>query len=153
MRENENIRGTLRSADYSIHCGVSFALEEPWGKGASSTAEAPLTERVTVSADKTYDPQDFVAAREVDVPLHAQKNEKGRQSTIDRRTTRHSEYARSLSRRWLVEKTVGWLGEQDPYPGEATRLVPGGLDRRFQLRRPPPAAPSTPARDAGSASH
>jgi len=33
---------------------------------------------------------------------------------IDRRTTRHSGYARSLSRRWLVEKTSGWLKGTGP---------------------------------------
>ncbi len=39
---------------------------------------------------------------------HVQKNEKGRRSNLDARTTRHSGYALSLSRRWLIEKTFGW---------------------------------------------
>ncbi len=60
-------------------------------------------------------PEDFVAtARELNVTVHVQKNEKGRRARIDRRTTRHSRYARSLSRRWLVEKTSGWLKGTGP---------------------------------------
>jgi len=68
-----------------------------------------------VGADKAYDTEDFVAtARELNVTVHVQKNEKGRRSRIDRRTTRHSGYTRSLSRRWLVEKTFGWLKGTGP---------------------------------------
>ncbi len=71
--------------------------------------------RATVGADKAYDSEDFVAtARELNVTVHVQKNEKGRRSRIDRRTTRHPGYARSLSRRWLVEKTFGWLKGTGP---------------------------------------
>ena len=71
--------------------------------------------RVTVGADKAYDTHDFVAtARELNVTVHAQKNDKGRRSNLDRRTTRHAGYARSLSRRWLVEKTFGWLKGTGP---------------------------------------
>ena len=71
--------------------------------------------RVTVGADKAYDTEDFVVtARELNVTVHVQKNERGRRSHIDRRTTRHSGYARSLSRRWLVEKTFGWLKGTGP---------------------------------------
>jgi hypothetical protein len=73
------------------------------------------TQRVTVGADKAYDSQDFVStARELNVTVHVQKNDKGRRSCLDRRTTRHSGYARSLSRRWLVEKTFGWLKGTGP---------------------------------------
>jgi len=73
------------------------------------------SQRFTVGADKAYDTEDFVAtARELNVTVHVQKNEKGRRSRIDRRTTRHSGYARSLSRRWLVEKTFGWLKGTGP---------------------------------------
>jgi len=71
--------------------------------------------RVTVGADKAYDTEDFVAtARQLNVTVHVQKNEKGRRSRIDRRTTRHPGYVRSLSRRWLVEKTFGWLKATGP---------------------------------------
>ena len=73
------------------------------------------SQRVTVGADKAYDTGDFVAtARELDVTVHVQKNDKGRRSRIDQRTTRHAGYARSLSRRWLVEKTFGWLRGTGP---------------------------------------
>ena len=33
---------------------------------------------------------------------------------MDRRTTRHLGYAISLSRRWLVEKSFGWLKQTGP---------------------------------------
>lgn len=71
--------------------------------------------RITVGADKAYDTQDFIAtARALRVTAHVQKNEKGRRSNLDRRTTRHGGYALSLSRRWLVEKTFGWLKQTGP---------------------------------------
>jgi hypothetical protein len=38
----------------------------------------------------------------------------GPRSNLDRRTTRHSDYAISLSRRWLVEKSFGWLKQTGP---------------------------------------
>ena len=57
--------------------------------------------RITVGADKAYDTHDFiVASRNLNVTVHAQKNENGRRSNLDRRTTRHTSYALSLSRRW-----------------------------------------------------
>jgi transposase len=71
--------------------------------------------RITVGADKAYDAKDFVtAARQLNVTVHVTKNDKGRRSNIDRRTTRHSGYGISLSRRWLVEKTFGWLKQTGP---------------------------------------
>jgi transposase len=71
--------------------------------------------RITVGADKAYDAKDFVAAaRQLNVTVHVTKNNKGRRSNIDRRTTRHTGYAISLSRRWLVEKTFGWLKQTGP---------------------------------------
>ena len=71
--------------------------------------------RITVGADKAYDTKDFVrTARELNVTAHVTKNEKGRRSNLDRRTTRHSGYAVSLSRRWLVEKGFGWLKQTGP---------------------------------------
>ena len=60
--------------------------------------------RITVGADKAYDTKDFVTtARELNVTPHVTKNDTGRCSNLDRRTTRHAGYAISLSRRWLVE--------------------------------------------------
>jgi len=71
--------------------------------------------RITVGADKAYDTQDFVTAvRELHVTPHVTKNENGRRSNLDRRTTRHAGYAISLSRRWLVEKSFGWLKQTGP---------------------------------------
>ncbi len=71
--------------------------------------------RITVGADKACDTKDFIAgARELNVTAHVQKNEKGRRSNLEGRTTRHSGYAVSLSRRWLVEKTFGWLKQTGP---------------------------------------
>ena len=73
------------------------------------------TQRITVGADKAYDTKDFVtAARALNVTAHVTKNEKGRRSNLDRRTTRHPGYAISLSRRWLVEKDFGWLKQTGP---------------------------------------
>jgi hypothetical protein len=64
--------------------------------------------RTTVGADKAYDAKDFVSTvRELNVTPHVTKNDKGRKSNLDRRTTRQPGYAVSLSRRWLVEKGFG----------------------------------------------
>lgn len=71
--------------------------------------------RITVGADKAYDTKDFVTAtRALNVTAHVTKNEKRRRSNMDRRTTRHPGYAISLSRRWLVEKSFGWLKQTGP---------------------------------------
>ena len=73
------------------------------------------SKRITVGADKAYDVREFIdTARELNVTVHVAQNNKGRRSNIDRRTTRHTGYARSLSRRWLVEKTFGWLKQTGP---------------------------------------
>ena len=61
------------------------------------------------------DTKDFVtAARALNVTAHVTENEKGRGSNMDRRTTRHPGYALSLSRRWLIEKSFGWLKQTGP---------------------------------------
>jgi transposase len=71
--------------------------------------------RITVGADKAYDSKDFVsAARSINVTAHVTKNDNGRRSNLDRRTTRHTGYAVSLSRRWLIEKGFGWLKQTGP---------------------------------------
>jgi len=71
--------------------------------------------RITVGADKAYDAKDFVAAvRALNVTPHIAKNDNGRRSNMDRRTTRHPGYAISLSCRWLVEKTFGWMKQTGP---------------------------------------
>src|SRR6202522_1336138 len=71
--------------------------------------------RITVGADKAYDTKDFVSTvRELNVTPHVTKNDKGRASNLDRRTTRQPGYAISLSRRWLIEKGFGWLKQTGP---------------------------------------
>ncbi len=71
--------------------------------------------RITVGADKAYDSKDFVSTvRELNVTPHVAKNDKGRSSNLDRRTTRQPGYAVSLSRRWLIEKGFGWLKQTGP---------------------------------------
>ena len=71
--------------------------------------------RITVGADKAFDTKDFIAAtRALNVTAHVTKNDKGRRSNLDRRTTRHPGYALSLSRRWLIEKGFGWLKQTGP---------------------------------------
>src|ERR1700736_5377615 len=54
------------------------------------------------------------ATRALNVTAHVTKNQKGRRSNLDRRTTRHPGYAISLSRRWLIEKGFGWLKQTGP---------------------------------------
>ena len=71
--------------------------------------------RITVGADKAYDTKDFVStARELNVTPHVTRNDKSRSSNLDRRTTRQPGYAISLSRRWLIEKSFGWLKQTGP---------------------------------------
>ncbi len=54
--------------------------------------------RITVGAYKAYDTKDFVSTvRELNVTPHVTKNDKGRSSNLDRRTTRQPGYAISLS--------------------------------------------------------
>jgi transposase len=71
--------------------------------------------RITVGADKAYDTEDFVrTVRELHVTPHVTKNDKSRSSNLDGRTTRQPGYAVSLSRRWLIEKSFGWLKQTGP---------------------------------------
>ncbi len=73
------------------------------------------TRRITVGADKAYDSKDFVrTVRELHVTPHVTKNDQGRGSNLDRRTTRQPGYAISLSRRWLIEKGFAWLKQTGP---------------------------------------
>jgi len=68
--------------------------------------------RITAGADKAYDTRDFVrTVRELGVTPHVARRQHG---AIDERTSRHSGYAISLSKRWLVEKPFGWLKQIGP---------------------------------------
>ncbi len=80
-----------------------------------ATKQKGHSRRITVGADKAYDSKDFVrTAREFNVTPHVMKNDQGRSSNLDRRTTRQPGYAISLSRRWLIEKGFGWLKQTGP---------------------------------------
>lgn len=66
--------------------------------------------RIRVGADKGYDTRDFVqTVRELGATPHVTQNNTNRRSAIDERTTRHTGYRISLSKRWLVEKPFGWM--------------------------------------------
>ena len=71
--------------------------------------------RITAGEDKAYDTQDHVAAlRNAGVTPHVAQNDsetktgKKRRSAVDRRTTRHTGYAMSQSRRAMIECIFGW---------------------------------------------
>ena len=70
---------------------------------------ADRSTRVTVSGDKGFDTQDFVAEmREINVTPHVAQNDRRRRSAIDGRTTRHPGYAASLRTRKRIEEAFGW---------------------------------------------
>jgi transposase len=71
--------------------------------------------RITAGEDKAYDTRDHVAAlRKSNVTPHVAQNDaitktgKKRKSAIDGRTTRHTGYAISQSRRAMIECIFGW---------------------------------------------
>lgn len=65
---------------------------------------------ITWGGDKAYDTEEHVKlVRELGAVPHVAQNQTNRRSAIDGRTTRHPGYRISLSRRWLIEKTFGWL--------------------------------------------
>ena len=65
---------------------------------------------VTLGADKSYDAADFVEElRTINVRPHVARNTSGRRSAIDRRTTRHSGYAKSQLIRKRIEEAFGWI--------------------------------------------
>lgn len=73
---------------------------------------APRKRRITLAADRNYDTLGFVAAmRDMNVTPHVTQNttKKGRRSSIDGRTTRHTSYATSQKFRKRIEEVFGWL--------------------------------------------
>ena len=73
-------------------------------------AAMPGRHAITLSADKAYDTQDFVASmRAMRVTPHVAQNTAGRRSRIDRRTTRHPGYAISQRVRKRIEVIFGWV--------------------------------------------
>ena len=66
--------------------------------------------RIAVAADKAYDERGFVRrVRELGAIPHVTQYTGQRSSAIDRRTTRHSGYARSQQQRRHIEKIFAWL--------------------------------------------
>jgi hypothetical protein len=63
--------------------------------------------------------------RELGAVLHVSQNNKNRRSAIDKRTTRHTGYAISLSKRWLVKKPFGWMKQT----GGIRKVKLRGLDK------------------------
>ena len=93
---------------------VDVELSEANGYGEREAAlqmlERSVRGRATLGADRGYDTRDFVAAvRARGVTPHVARNDRGRRSAIDGRTTRHAGYGQSLRRRELVEEVFGWL--------------------------------------------
>ena len=79
-------------------------------EAALQMLERSVRGRATLGADRGYDTRDFVAAvRARGVTPHVARNDRGRRSAIDGRTTRHAGYGQSLRRRELVEEVFGWL--------------------------------------------
>ena len=73
-------------------------------------AEIAGRHRITLGADKGYDTADFVEElRAINVRPHVARNTSGRRSAIDRRTTRHSGYAKSQRIRKRIEEAFGWI--------------------------------------------
>ena len=65
---------------------------------------------IALGADKGYDAADFVEElRTINVRPHVARNTSGRRSAIDRRTTRHSGYAKSQRIRKRIEEAFGWI--------------------------------------------
>jgi hypothetical protein len=132
--QSVQVSGTIKDPDQSVVSGAVVTLSNAQsatplqtttnGSGQYTfSSVAPGSYRlaahkpgfVPVGADKAYDTKDFIAAtRALNVTAHVTKNEKGRRSNLDRRTTRHPGYAISLSRRWLIEKGFGWLKQTGP---------------------------------------
>jgi hypothetical protein len=84
-------------ADAALLMAVSLRRKRPRG-------------RITLGADKAYDQRELVRTlRELGVTMHVAQNTSRRRSAVDRRTTRHVNYAISQRRRPLIEKVFGWL--------------------------------------------
>jgi hypothetical protein len=59
--------------------------------------------------------KDFLrTVRELNVTPHVTKNDNNRASNPGRRTNRPPGYAINLSRRWLMERSFGWLKQTGP---------------------------------------
>ena len=94
-------------------------------EAALQMLERSVRGRATLGADRGYDTRGFVeAVRALGVTPHVARNDRGRRSAIDGRTTRHAGYGRSLRQRKLVEEVFGWV-----------KTVAGGRKLRYRGRR------------------
>ena len=101
---------------------VAGLLSKATGTAERRASEAMLAikrrltgRRITAGEDKAYDTTDHVARlRATDVTPHVTQNNgltktgRRRRSAIDGRTTRHTGYAKSQSRRAMIECIFGW---------------------------------------------
>ena len=72
--------------------------------------EVPGRHRITVGADRAYDPRDFVAGRRrLNATPHVAQNVSGRSSRIDCRTVRHPGYLASQRARKRIEEAFAWI--------------------------------------------
>jgi transposase len=91
---------------------VDVAVTRATGTAEREAAETLVKRTInkpgaTLGADKNFDTQDFVAAmRQRKVTPHVARKEKD--SAIDRRTTRHDGYRKSLKIRKRIEEVFGW---------------------------------------------
>lgn len=104
LMENRNgllVDACLTHADGHAERVAALHMIEPH-------ADRPVA--VTLGADKGYDAEDFVnELRSMRVTPHVARNNNGRRSAIDGRTTRHGGYATSLRIRKRIEESFGWI--------------------------------------------
>lgn len=104
MMENENglaVDGEVTQAQTS----------EEWSAAAAMIDRVPSpSHRITVGADKGYDVNDMIDCfRELNATPHIAQRQDGRRTKLDRRTTRHAGYRRSLHVRKRIEQIFGWI--------------------------------------------
>jgi Transposase DDE domain len=118
---------------------VAGVLSKATGTAERRASEAMLAirrrlagRRITAGEDKAYDTTDHVAKlRAAEITPHVTQNNgltktaRRRRSAIDGRTTRHTGYAKSQSRRAMIECIFGW-GKQ---PGTLRKTKHRGIRR------------------------
>jgi transposase len=100
--------------DLVVDCLITQA--DGYGERDAATkmaAALPGKKQKTMGADKGYDTRGFVAKmRYLGVTPHVSQNTKRKGgSAIDRRTTRHEGYAKSINARRGIEKVFAWIKE------------------------------------------
>jgi transposase len=111
MIENRNgliVDAMVTKADGTAERDAGLIMvHRQWRRHRRSGRRVPMS----VGADKAYDTRDFVQTlRAMEVRPHVAQNLKRRGgSAIDERTTRHTGYQISQSKRPLIEKVFGWM--------------------------------------------